>query len=60
MTERRSEVLGITYLTREVWSCEDCADEWELGKTPSDGYWPCCPTCRSRMIGPSPKQATQQ
>ncbi len=56
---KKHETIGEHYLRRELWTCDNCMAEFELGDTLFDQYAGIvCPKCKSRYVGP--KRETQK
>lgn len=51
--KKRTETIGEKFLRRELWDCDECAAEFELGAAwfePAFGI--VCPKCKSARVGP--------
>jgi hypothetical protein len=51
--EKMRETIGERFLRREVWDCDECSMEFELGAAwfdPMHGI--VCPKCKSGRVGP--------
>lgn len=57
---KASETIGERFLRREVWDCDECQKEFDLGAAMFDQFSGlCCPHCKSRRVGPRRNETVQ-
>ena len=57
---KASETIGERFLRREMWDCDECQKEFELGAAWFEQFSGiCCPHCKSTRIGPRRNETVQ-